>query len=258
MEFDIKKKIKVAIIDDEKASVTVLEKGLKAFSNVKVIAKGSNINDMLTIIRAKHPDILFLDVMLNDDSSLDVIAALDKRVTDGMKIVIYSSYQHYLLQALRIKAFDYLLKPLDSEQLSIIIHRYMIDDNDCEPSSFMPSLPISIPGEKRLSLTTMTNEKRVISSDGIIYFKFDSRKKIWIAVLFDMSRVLLKAGISSTDLLSSSNSFAQTHRNYIINVSYINTITLTHCELLPPYQNITEIQISKVYRKNLLDKFFDI
>ena len=50
----------------------------------------------------------------------------------------------------------------------------------------------------------------------------------------------------------------RTHKQYIVNVRYVGIINGNDCMLLPPLDNITEIKISKTYRRELMDRFYDI
>ena len=249
--------IKAAIIDDEPAAIEVLEKGLGKFPDVSVMATGSRAADIEGVL-AKKPDILFLDVELKDESSLDELARIDRKLTEGVKIVIYSSYRHYLLQAMRVKAFDFLLKPFDSDQLNIVMKRFEYEREHTAQASAQPVALAPVAQNQPLAFTTVTNERRVVGADRIVYFRYDSSRKVWEAVLYDMTRMLLRSSTTAEAILNSSPLFIRTHKVYIVNISYIGLVTANGCELIPPYDNCEDIKVSKNYRRGLLDKFYDI
>ena len=71
-----------------------------------------------------RPDLLFLDVELPDVLGLNLLSEMRDEVLWDMKVVFYTSYDKYLLQALRESAFDFLLKPFETGDLRVVIERY--------------------------------------------------------------------------------------------------------------------------------------
>ena len=102
--------INTLIIDDDNPSVLVLTERLKAFSDVQIVATAHNGEGGRNAVMKYKPDLLFLDIELPDISGLDFLSSLDKNIDWDMKVVFYTSYEKYLLQALRLQAFDFLLK----------------------------------------------------------------------------------------------------------------------------------------------------
>lgn len=250
-------KIKTAIVDDDPASVEVLLNGLEAHKDVEVTAVGATVTDMMKILSQDPPQLLFLDVELNEDSALDIIGTLDEKALEGVKIVIYSSYRRYLLQALRLQAFDFLLKPFDAEELDLIMNRYRMaletDHQKCTPVA-SPITSVCQP----LTVTTVTNDRIVLIPDKIVFFKYDSQRKLWEAVLDDFSRMLLRHQTTAETLLNSCDKFVRTHKIFIVNITYIGVISSSACRLIPPYCKYADIKVSKSYRRALLARFYDI
>lgn len=252
-------KVRVAIVDDDPGSVEVLEQGLKHFPYIELVSTGTSVADVQRILHDEAPEILFLDVELNDESGLDALQREGSGAMRGTRIVVYSSYRQYLLQALRIHVFDFLLKPFDQDELAMILNRYMMARN--EPQTCTCDKPdrgvMRQPGQP-LTMTSITNDRIVVAPSRIVYFKYDSKRKLWEAVLSDLSRMLLRNQTTAETILNYGDSFVRTHKIFIVNINYIGMISGTECKLIPPYSSYADIRVSKTYRRALLDRFYDI
>lgn len=95
---------KVIIIDDDKPSVTVLTNELKAYQDVNVIATAFNSHDGEQAILKHKPQLIFLDIELPGINGLEFLAALRPKIDWEMSTIFYTSYEKYMLQALRMQA----------------------------------------------------------------------------------------------------------------------------------------------------------
>ena len=254
------KDLSIAIVDDDPGAVRVLGEALADTFGIHSPATGRSADDALTIMRAARPDILFLDIELNEDSAIDILSKLAEASPDTA-IVFYTVYQKYLINALRTHAFDFLLKPVDPEELSLILHRFIIyrqqlHDRECSLRQLSRDC---MPAERKaLSITTVTNDRIIVGIRDIVYFKYHSERKLWEVVLNDFRHHILRRQTTAEAILSRHPEFVRTHKSFIVNISYISMITSGKCVLLPPFDASADIKISKNYRKDLLDKFYDI
>ena len=250
----MKPMIRVVIIDDDKPSVDVLAGALKGFPQVEVVAVACNSTDGEAAVLAHKPKLLFLDIELPNANGMDFLAGMRQKLTWQMRVVFYTSYERYLLQALRMQAFDFLLKPVDRKELERLLERYG------EEAKALPAALADMPGgsEKLLSVTTIINERVVLRSRNIGYFRYNSGRKLWEVVLANSRRVVLKHNTTAEVILAYGPEFVQIHKTFIINISYLNLIQGNQCLMLPPFEDVDELKISKLYRKKLLDCFYDL
>lgn len=256
--------IRVLIVDDHIPSVDVLVRALRPYApRVEVCGTATDLSQARRMIAELSPDLVFLDIEFpdEDESGLDLLEAPDLLGAD-IDVVFYTSYRKYLIQALRMAAFDFLLKPFDAEELGIIMQRYLMGRD--RTLRRRETLPLRINSEatrrdsRALSITTVTNDRVIVSPDQIIFFKYDSERKLWEVVLSTLQRLILKRHTTAETILNYGEDFIRTHKAYIVNIAYLGMITATGCTLLPPYDEITEIKISKSYRRQLLDRFYDL
>jgi len=115
--------IKAIIIDDESHARTMLkELILLANLKIEIIGEGENLPSDVNLIYSLKPDIVFLDIEMPGYSGLQINDFL-KDKTD-FDIIFITAYNQYAIEALRMAAFDYLLKPLQIEDLTQSIQRY--------------------------------------------------------------------------------------------------------------------------------------
>ena len=116
----------------------------------------------------------------------------------------------------------------------------------------------SLKGSRLLSITSVTNSKVIVNPSDIVYFRYLAERKIWECVFYSLKRIILKRQTTAETILGFGPDFVRTHKHFIVNVRYIGIINGNDCILLPPLDNITEIKISKTYRRELMDRFYDI
>lgn len=246
---------KVIIIDDDKPSVTVLVNELKAYQDVTIIATAFNSHNGEQAILKHKPQLIFLDIELPGINGLEFLAALRSKIDWEMNVIFYTSYEKYMLQALRMQAFDFLLKPVNKDDLLLAMNRYYLSRKNAQPS---PISSIHYPTDKPLLITTITNDKIILRPQNIGYFRYNSERKLWEIVLDDFRHVILKHNTTAEVILNYGAEFIQTHKTYIININYLSMIQENTCIMLYPFNTVTELKVSKMYRKKLFDKFYNL
>lgn len=115
--------IRTIIIDDEKHACDRLKRLLGTFSQINVIGCFTNSRQGLDFIIREKPDLLFLDVELeNNQSAFDLISQLDKNLYRP-QIIIVTGYPQYSIRAIKNEAFDYIIKPVDIDELKTSVNR---------------------------------------------------------------------------------------------------------------------------------------
>lgn len=115
------KEIKALIIDDEKSSHEVLTVLLGEISS-HILIKGNaySVKQGYQLIKEIQPDVVFLDVQMNDGTAFDLLDMLDEML---FKVIFTTAHDHFAIDALRMSAIDFLLKPLKMNELKNAIDR---------------------------------------------------------------------------------------------------------------------------------------
>lgn len=263
-------KIKAVIIDDDIPSIRVLERALAEREDVTLCGFAENLSDGKKLVELHTPDLLFLDMEFPGSNGLAWYESASLPV--ATKIVFYTCYRRYIHDAMSLKVFDFLLKPFDPADLDIILRRFRkISENSAQSvCQFDSRHSFDIPGRmnvnpagnnsvgRPLAITSVINSKIIVNPAEIVYFRYLSDRKIWECIFSNLKRIILKKQTTAETILAYGADFVRTHKHFIVNMRYVGIISGNDCILLPPLDNITEIKISKSYRRDLLDRFYDI
>ena len=109
-------KITAAIVDDEQGNRDNLLRMIgKHCPQIKISAICSSVTEARTVLPEAKPDILFLDIRLGDDTGFSLLRNLPEI---SFEVIFVTAYDNYAIQAIRFSALDYLLKPIDPEELT--------------------------------------------------------------------------------------------------------------------------------------------
>ena len=113
--------LKVAIIDDEELGRRGIRARLGHLHDVEVVGEAKNAAEGVALVRGSSPNLVFLDVKMPRKSGFDVIREIGE---DAFPHVIFvTAHDEFALQAFRVHALDYLLKPIDDEQFDAAVRR---------------------------------------------------------------------------------------------------------------------------------------
>lgn len=118
--------MKAIIIEDEKPSARRLSRMLQKY-DVDVSTTLHSVEDSITWFKEnEHPDVIFLDIQLNDGLSFEIFDSVDIKSA----IIFTTAYDEYALQAFKLNSIDYLLKPIDEDELEVAVLKYekMLDN----------------------------------------------------------------------------------------------------------------------------------
>ena len=108
--------MKAIIIDDERKGRETLQKMLEKYgTDVEICATASNIHDGYILICDHRPDVVFLDVEMPNGTGFELLEKFDEV---SFEVVFTTAYDSYALKAIKVHALDYLLKPIDLDELA--------------------------------------------------------------------------------------------------------------------------------------------
>lgn len=273
-------KIKVVIVDDEPQSIHRLQNDLATQDDFEVIATSSSAVSAKNLVMSVQPDVLFIDVEMPEQTGLEVLLSLREEMPMELIVVFYSAFDKYMIEALRVSAFDFLLKPYQQEELELIVGRIRQkmkdgkdgdekessaapDSSSCPSASAMASqktlelagvnalLPTSA---KRLAIQTISG-LLMLKPDDVFCCTFDEDTHLWQLKLSNGQIYKLKKQTTAKTILSMSPSLAQVRQDCIINLDYllcIENYTL-RCIFSPPFDH-EEITVSRRCYKAVKDQ----
>lgn len=213
-------KIKCLIIDDDPFIQDLLEDKLSQyFQEIQILAVASSGNEGIEKINTLKPDLIFLDVEMNDMTGFEMLNRLDK-IT--FKTIFITSYNHYAIKAIRFNALDYLLKPFDLEELKNAIKRYK---KYSKQNEYIDNVSLALSNLKSKDVPnhvlTLNTQQGVLQLKlkHILFVEADSNySKIH---LVKGRKELVSKTLGNLEEILNDKGFFRCHKSYLINKSHI-------------------------------------
>lgn len=245
--------ISAFIVDDNTDAVKVLQHMLEKNFSVNIVGTAYDAETAVNAIIQTEPDIIFLDVELPTMSGLDFCTLIRNDIKPDTKIVFYTGHDKYMLNAIRQKAFDYLLKPPTEQELSLIMARYY--ENKLADISKNYNIKEHLP---IILVVNAMNEHLTLQLSDIAFFRFNQERKLWEIVCTNHEVYTLRHRTTANVILNYSPYFVQIHKRYIVNVNQIKMIQDSICILYEPMEQIRELKISKNFRQSFMNTFYSM
>lgn len=254
------KAYKIFITEDSDKDRELLEKSLASYNLFQVVGCLPGGSGALALIQSLHPDLLFIDVELPGLPGYEIVNKLHDVIMWDMKVVFYTAYPQYMLEAIRSAAFDFLLKPFEMKELDLIINRFVQAKIEKKGEVNIVNAMRGIEGESgkgTFSIQLPTGEIRVLRLSEIGYFKFNASRRCWEVFLFIQKLLAMRSSINAMNILGFSSQFVQIHKSYIINIQHLAMIDGDECIMYPPF-NGERLPISSKYKKALQSSFIQL
>src|SRR5271157_4229479 len=161
------------VVDDEQLACDELSYLLRDFPEVDVIATGSNGLEAVDLIQKLEPEIVFLDVNMPGLDGLGVVRRLREKGSELPHFIFVTAYDQYVVEAFRLEAMDYLLKPVDKIRLAETIERARRAVQDKQAPA-EPAVPKSAPAAPRTKLLVRANNRNfIVDANDVIYATID-------------------------------------------------------------------------------------
>ena len=198
----------------------------------------------------EQPDVLFMDVEVPGKSGLDFLQSICPRINFNFKVVFYSGYANYMIDAIRQSAFDFLLKPYKQSELRTIIDRLKSAVHNS-----VRTISNGNASTRKLAMQTVS-ELLLITIEQVLMFAYVSDIRSWQLMLTDNSTHILKKGISASDLLALDSNLARISNTCIINLTYLSAVenNTQKCRLASPYNHL-QVVASRRYFSKLKERF---
>lgn len=246
-------RFRVVIVDDDDVSLENLDFSLRKDTRFQVEGVARNGKQGKKVITKVRPDLLFLDVEMPDMTGMELLQDIRDSISWNMKVVFYTAYDKYMIQAIRESAFDYLLKPFEEQDLQDILERFVRQKE--ADSRIVPYAGTPLHAGQTFIVFTPTNDMRALRPAEIGFFRYCSERKQWEVILSQQPPLVLRRGMTAEQIIQYSPCFVQIHQSYIIDIDYLMIIKDSKCLLYPPFDKVDELLVSKKYKKELQDRF---
>ncbi len=238
------------IVDDEPAALATLADDLKQMPEFGEVHTFSNYTEAMLPLLDLQPDVLFLDVEVPGHSGLDFLDSIHSKINFKFNVVFYSAFSHYMLDAIRQSAFDFLLKPYKKDELRAIVNRILESRN--EPEGNIGSFHAA--DLHKLAIQTVS-ELLLVKPEQMLMFNYASAQRSWVLTLTDRTTHVLRKSVAADDILAMDSSLTRVSNTGIININYLAAIenSTQRCRFCPPFDDL-QMTASRRYFSKLKER----
>ena len=210
--------IKAIIIDDEINNSNYLQSLIETHvPDVTLLGIASNVNDGIKLIEEKKPQIVFLDVELQTATGFDL---LNKIPNIGFSVIFATAHQHYAMQAIKFAALDFLLKPVDAEELKIAVKKATKHQKENTFAKSMDVLLENFHGkkeQKKIAIST-AGGMNVMEIKEIIYCQSDGP---YTNIFLPAQKIMSSKHLKEYENLLTEYGFFRIHKSFLVNLAEI-------------------------------------
>jgi len=214
-------KIRTIIIEDEINARKALKNMLQFYCDeVEIIGETDKVAEGIQLIRESKPDLVILDVHLTDGTGFDV---MEKTRSENFKVIFSTAYDEYALQAIKISALDYLLKPVKPNELRKAIQKAVDAIENDEMRDMQVEACInnvhSPAAHKKVILNTLESIHMVETGKIIRCEGSDNYTNVYIE---NKDRLLISKTLKEFEELLNPFGFFRVHQSHIINLHNVD------------------------------------
>jgi len=213
--------MKAIIVDDEKHARETISSILKLYcNNVSVVAEADNIATAYHAIEFHKPDLIFLDIDMPGGSGFDL---LKKFNPPPFNVIFITAYQEHAVKAFKFSAIDYILKPVNPDELIEAVKKteHVVEKNSLSVrlEAFLNNFNNPTVENKRIILKT-ADQIYLINVRDILRCESDGNYTYFFTI--DGKKILVSTTIKEYEEMLSSFSFFRTHQSHLVNTSFID------------------------------------
>ncbi len=216
--------IKAIIIDDIEQARITLKKDLETYSpDIEIIGEANGVIEGAKLLNKIQPDILFLDIQMQDGSGFDL---LDILKDIPFKIIFITASDAHAIKAFRYAAIDYLMKPVDPDELVTAINKYRnqkLDENEkykllnySLKNHHKPNERLALHTQEKIHIVNIGDILRCESNVNYTEFHFTASKKL-----------LVTKTLKDFEDLLSDQGFYRVHQSHLVNTKCIKEFVKT-------------------------------
>lgn len=242
--------IPTVVADDETPALDELLYLLKGFPEIEVVGTASNGLEALKRIEELEPDLVFIDVQMPGLDGLRLIEKLHEDKAPVPAFVLCTAYEQYALEAFRMEALDYLLKPVTRERLAVTIDRVRRTMLEPEPAA------APAPAQVRKLLIRSGGRNLIVDPSDIIYARIEDG-----LITVAAAQAEGESNFKTLEELQASldpAAFWRPHRSFLVNIHRIREVIpwfKSSYQIRMDDKKGTVIPVSRVQTRRLRELF---
>jgi two-component system, LytTR family, response regulator len=215
--------ITAVIVDDSHEARESLTADLKRFcaDTVKIVGEADSMREGLKVLRELTPDVVFLDIDLGDGDGFSLLEKLGETTT---KVIFTTGMDNHGIRAIKFSALDYLLKPVDADDLVVAVEKLSKEKKSQSISENLKLLADNLRGNlpagglKRLALNS-SDRVQVVNVADII--RCESERNYTTFFLKDKKQIVVTKTLKEYEEMLEPNGFVRVHHSHLINLEHL-------------------------------------
>ena len=213
--------VKAIIVDDEKFCIEVLEELLAAHCpEIEVVSSCQSSEDGMVSIRNHQPEIVFLDIEMPRMNGFDM---LKKLLPFHFDVIFTTAYDNYAIRAFKYSALDYLLKPIDSDDLKAAVEKYMHPKTQ---RNYSAQIDLLVENIRQLN-PSLIHRIAIPTVEGLIMLPIkdiiycEANSSYTIIHLVKKEKIVSAKTLKEYEEILEAHNFFRVHNSHLINLNYV-------------------------------------
>lgn len=244
--------LRTLIIEDEPAVRKEIEWLVQGEANCNLIGAATSVAEALLLIKATNPELILMDIQLTDGTAFDILNQLTEI---KFKIIFITAYNDFAVKAIKYGAIDYLLKPLDENELKLALDRIYKanEDHQMQQKAQLAIINAQLQHQEnnldsRLVLHTL-EFLQVLQLKEIIYCQSEGSYTTFF--LSEARKIMVSKPLKHYDELLPEKWFLRPHQSYLVNITYVDKFLKSGTLLL---RDQTEIPVSSRRKEYIIQQ----
>lgn len=242
------------IVDNEKKIVEGLEILLNSFlPEINIVGSAGTIAGALSLIKQSNIDLLFLDIELDDGTGMELLKQIKNR---NFQVIFITAYDQYAIEAFKYSAIDFLLKPIDPDDLIAAVSRAKKEVKkehlQLRMETFLDNVS-NVSAQDKKIIVSDKDHIHALSINDILYMEADGA--------YTKIKLIDKTIVSSKNLknyqtLLANTSFFRSHHSYLVNLTHM--LRFDKADGVLVLSNNQQVSVSFRKKEALLDQMKQI
>jgi len=214
--------MKALIVDDEApVRQTIVLLLSRYFPQIEIAGEAAGISEAIEKIDLLKPDILFLDIEIRGGTGFHILQRIQYK---EFKLIFVTAFNEYALQAIKMGAADYLLKPINETEFRTSVHQIIQKVNPTSESKVNSQFAADIKTTGKLVLRTLT-DIHIVEVKDIIHCVSDNTYTTFY--FSNKEKLLVSKSLSEFETILDKFGFVRVHQSHLVNVNCIKRIEKT-------------------------------
>lgn len=238
-------KINAILVDDDFQNLELLKFFLTKFCPlINIVGQADNVKDTIDLINRLSPQVIYLDIQLHEKNAFEILDFID---LSEIEIIFVSAYSDYALKAFKYNAVDYILKPINIEDIVLATNKvimklaekkqfnqFLKQENKNLNDTFSSSLDTDVHSSTDQAYLNINSLDKIIimKKENIIFCKSDGRYTTFF--LENNIEHVSSKNLGEYTIALNSNTFLRIHHSYIVNLNHVRKINKKqgyYCEM---------------------------